>query len=101
MIEKLKKKYAIYEGSSLFIDIAFELLETIGNEKCSIKFFIDRHFKTNVKCDKITMIKNASHWKNVSFSKLNEYDFSSYKYSTNTMAKYHVMVKGFELHEKL
>ena len=96
MIEKLKENYSIYENSAFFIDSTFEALRKIGSTDKTIKYFIDQHFRNTKECDFVAMKKNATHWNNVAFDKLNQFDFSNYKYSLITVANYRILAKILE-----
>jgi 7,8-dihydro-6-hydroxymethylpterin-pyrophosphokinase len=99
MIEKLKKTYETYEGSSFFIDCVNDAFIKCGQNESKIKWFVNNHFQIYKECDLIQMKKCAAHWRNVSFDKLNQLDFLNYRHTIFTLTNYRMMVKIMEHYE--
>lgn len=92
-IEALKKQFENYEGSSFFIYCVNECFERSGQKDKNIKWFVANHFKQNSECDIINLKKCAAHWRNVSFDKLNQFDFANYKTTVHNLANYRMVIK--------
>jgi hypothetical protein len=101
--EKLKLQFENYNGSSLFIELCFKAFEKCGIKEKQTTYFINNHFRQEQKlennCDYAAMRKLAAHWNNVSFDKLNNFDYINYQYCLFTVAKYRIIAKEFECFE--
>jgi hypothetical protein len=93
-IEQIKLEFSGYEYSSFFIECAIEALSQ--KKPAQIKWFIKNHFMQYKVCDYDTMRKCGSHWNNVSWDKLNNYDFQNYLHSLMTSANYRMISKVME-----
>lgn len=92
-IEQLKKQFENYEGSSFFIKCVYEAFIKSGQKNKNIKWFILNHFKQNSECDIVNLKKCAAHWRNVSYDKLNQFDFGNYKVTVHTLSNYKTVIK--------
>ena len=97
-IEKLKELFSSYEGSEMFIDCVEYAFKKAGQKENQAVWFVNNHFRTNTECDMITMKKCASHWSNISWDKLNQYDFINYKQSSYTLTAYRMIIKAMEIY---
>jgi len=97
-IEKLKELFISYEGSAKFIDCVDCAFKKAGKKENQAVWFINNHFRTNTECDIITMKKCASNWNNISWDKLNQYDFINYKQSMYTLSAYRMIIKSMEIY---
>jgi len=43
------------------------------------------------------MKKCSAHWNNITYDKLNQYDFINYRHSLHTLANYRMLIKAMEL----
>jgi hypothetical protein len=93
-LEQLKLEFSGYEDSSFFIECTFEALNQ--RKPAQIKWFIKNHFMQYKDCDYNVMRKCGSHWNNVSWDKLNNYDFQNYLHSLMTSANYRMIGKVME-----
>lgn len=92
-IEQLKKQFENYEGSSFFIKCVNEAFIKSNQKDKNIKWFILNHFKQNSECDIVNLKRCASHWRNVSYDKLNQFDFGNYKVTVHTLSNYNMVIK--------
>ena len=95
-IEKLKQMFSNYKDSYFFIDCSAEAFTKSGQSMNKLKWFINKHFQSYNQCDLIQIKKCAAHWNNVSFDKLNQYDFLNYKMTLHTVSNYRMVVKLME-----
>lgn len=96
MNDKLRETFANYENSAFFIDCCIEGLSRAGVRDKQIKWFINNHFQTQRSWDYGAVVRNVAHWKNVSFDKLNNYDFLNYKQTIHTLSNYRIVAKTME-----
>lgn len=96
MVEKLKKQFENYDGSSYFIECVFDTFDKSGQKEKRAQWFIINHFKQYKDCDYAMMRKCAAHWNNVAFDKLNQHDFINYKQSIASMSNYRIVSKIME-----
>lgn len=97
MVEKLKAQFENYENSAMFIDCVMYAFHKSSQREKKAQWFINNHFKQYDQCDIIMMKKCAAHWNNISYDKLNQYDFINYKHSLHTLANYRMLIKAMEL----
>jgi hypothetical protein len=99
-IEKLKELFSAYEGSEMFIDCVQYALTKAGQKENQIVWFVNNHFRTNTECDIITMKKCAVNWNNISWDKLNQFDFINYKQTVYTLSAYRMIIKSMEIYQQ-
>jgi hypothetical protein len=95
-IERLKVMFENYENSYFFIDCCMEAFEKSGQKFSKTKWFVNKHFQSYNECDLIQLKKCAAHWRNVSFDKLNQFDFLNYKTTMHTLSNYRMIIKTME-----
>jgi hypothetical protein len=99
MIEKLKEMYSGYEHSNFFIECTYEAFKKAGIKDSNVKWFVNRHFQQYKTCD-FTIVKRCiTHWQNVAFDKLNNFDFLNYNHSMITVMRYKIIAKIMETYD--
>jgi hypothetical protein len=95
-IEKLKTMFENYENSHFFIDCCTEAFLKSGQSVSKAKWFVNKHFQSYNDCDLIQLKKCSAHWNNVSYDKLNQFDFLNYKMTIHTLSNYRMVIKIME-----